>query len=188
MKPRQALISKNPFAKRAKLDDGTEIRDDEEEEKRYFIPIIFHNLRGYDAHHIIRHLKNDSMYETDISVIPNNTERYISFEICKLRFLDSYQFLSSSLDALVENLPKDQFTYTKCHLSENELVFHKGVFPYDYMTGPEVINEDCLPPKEAFYSSLKEEDIDDKSYLHAQHMWEKFGCNTMRTNSTYTSN
>ena len=48
------------------------------------------------------------------------------------------------------------------------------------MTGPEVMNEDCLPPKETFYNSLKEEDIDDKSYAHAQHMCEKFGCNTMR--------
>lgn len=102
-----------------------------------------------------------------MSVIPNITERYISLEINKLPFLDSYQFLSSSLDTLVGNLPKGQFYYTERHMSENESVFRKGVFPYEYMTGEDVMNERCLPPKEAFYTRLTESDIDD-DYTHAQ--------------------
>jgi len=180
VKPRQALISKNHFAECVELENGDEVTNENEEEKRYFIPIVFHNLRGYDAHHIIKHLTNDSDFETNISVIPNNTERYISFEIEKLRFLDSYQFLSSSLDTLVGNLPKDQFRYTKRYLSEDDLVFRKGIFPYEYMTGEEVMNETCLPPQEAFYSSLTETGIDDEAYEHALQMWHKFGCKTFK--------
>ena len=47
-----------------------------------------------------------------ISVIPNELEKYMSFIINnKLRFINSFQFLSSSLDSLVKNLNKDDFKY-----------------------------------------------------------------------------
>ena len=39
-------------------------------------------------------------------------EKYMSFSNNnKLRFIDSFQFLSSSLDSLVKNLAKDDFKY-----------------------------------------------------------------------------
>jgi hypothetical protein len=38
-----------------------------------------------------------------IDCIPNNEEKYISFTINKLRFIDSFAFLSSSLETLVNN-------------------------------------------------------------------------------------
>ena len=42
----------------------------------------------------------------------NGLERYISFTTNKkLRFIDSFQFLSSTLDSLVKNLSKDDFSY-----------------------------------------------------------------------------
>ena len=47
-----------------------------------------------------------------ISVTPNELEKYMSFIINnKLRFINSFQFLSSSLDSLVKNLNKDDFKY-----------------------------------------------------------------------------
>ena len=47
-----------------------------------------------------------------ISVIPNELEKYMSFIINnKLRFINSFQFLRSSLDSLVKNLNKDDFKY-----------------------------------------------------------------------------
>ena len=47
-----------------------------------------------------------------ISVIPNELEKYMSFIINnKLRFINSFQFLSSSLDSLVKNLNKNDFKY-----------------------------------------------------------------------------
>ena len=47
-----------------------------------------------------------------ISVTPNELEKYMSFIINnKLRFINSFQFLSSSLDSLVKKLNKDDFKY-----------------------------------------------------------------------------
>ena len=48
-----------------------------------------------------------------INVIPNNMEKYMAFILGKnLTFIDSFQFMSSSLDKLVSNLPKESFKYT----------------------------------------------------------------------------
>ena len=44
-----------------------------------------------------------------INVIPSGLEIYMSFN--KLHFIDSFQFLSSSLDSLVKKLGKDDFKY-----------------------------------------------------------------------------
>ena len=41
-----------------------------------FLPVVFHNLSGYDIHLFIKTLGNS---EGDISCIPNNEENYISF-------------------------------------------------------------------------------------------------------------
>lgn len=65
------------------------------------IPIIFHNLRGYDSYFIMQNIgqiAKKHAYKTT-NVIPNNMEKYMSFTLRKqLRFMDSFQFTSSSLD------------------------------------------------------------------------------------------
>ena len=45
---------------------------------------------------------------SDIQVIQTTSEKYISFHIGSLRFLDSLQFLNASLDSLVQSLAKDR--------------------------------------------------------------------------------
>ena len=48
-----------------------------------------------------------------INAIPNNIEKYMAFMLGNhLNFIDSFQFMSSSLDKLVSNLPKDDLKYT----------------------------------------------------------------------------
>ena len=48
-----------------------------------------------------------------INAIPNNMEKYMAFMLGNhLTFIDSFQFMSSSLDKLVSNLPKDDLIYT----------------------------------------------------------------------------
>ena len=64
------------------------------------IPVVFHNLRGYDAHLLMQAI---SKVKGKISCIPNNMEKYISFGLGQLRFIDSAQFLLASLDQLVNN-------------------------------------------------------------------------------------
>ena len=59
-------------------------------------------------------------------------------------------------------------------LNKFVLLLRKGVYPYEYMNSWEKINETTLPPKEAFYSNLKLEDITDKDYIHAQKVWDVF--------------
>jgi hypothetical protein len=69
------------------------------------VPLIFHNLRGYDSHLIIKEAWR--LVRGDIDAIPNSNEKLMSFKIGKLRCIDSYQFLGCSLEKLVENLHGD---------------------------------------------------------------------------------
>ena len=88
------------------------------------IPVIFHNLRGYGSHFIMQEIgdviknntyenKRGETCEMSINAIPNNMEKYMAFMLGEhLTFIDSFQFMSSSLDSLVKNLPVESFKYT----------------------------------------------------------------------------
>ena len=78
--------------------------------KRYRLPIVFHNLRGYDAHLIFQKIQRK---HGKINVIPNNSERCISFDVGLLKFLDSIQFLSCGLVKPVEQSSNDKFMHLK---------------------------------------------------------------------------
>ena len=56
--------------------------------------------------------------------------------IGKVSFIDSVQFLCSSLDSLVKNLNKDDFKYLSKEFDNNvlDLVKRKGFYPYEYMS------------------------------------------------------
>ena len=94
----------------------------------------------------------------------------------KIRFIDSFKFMSTSLDSLVNNLPEEAFTNLKRYYTGNKLslVMRKGVYPYGYMDSLERFKENELPPKESFYSRLTGEDISDEDYQHAKKVWEVF--------------
>ena len=60
------------------------------------------------------------------------------------------------------------------------LLKRKGVYPYEYMDSFERFHETALPPKEAFFSSLKGEGISDEDYAHAHAVWATFDIKTLR--------
>ena len=99
----------------------------------------------------------------------------------KLRIIDSFQFLSSSLNSLVKNLGKDDFKYSSQELDNNalDLVKQKVFYPYEYMSDFEKFKEE-LPSKEKFYSSLTGEKISNKEYEHVLKVWNKFEMKTMK--------
>ena len=74
-----------------------------------------------------------------------------------LVFIDSMQFMNSSLDVLVKNISDNNFKYISQEFSGNllELVKQKGVYPYEYTESFEKFSEDKLPDKWEFYSSLE---------------------------------
>ena len=64
------------------------------------VPVIFHNLRCYDSHLIFCKLDK---FNVKISVIPNGSEKYMTFFLSKkLVFNDSMQFMYSSPNKLVK--------------------------------------------------------------------------------------
>ena len=140
------------------------------------IPVVFHNLQGYDSHLLMQAI---SKMEGRVSCIPNNTEKYISFSLGQLRFIDSAQFLLASLDKLVSANNPEAFQITARYEPDHQkrqLLLCKGVYPYEFMDSWERFEKAQLPPKEAFYSKLSDEHISDSDYAHAQKVWATFGC------------
>ena len=84
-----------------------------------------------------------------LSAIVQNMEKLISFSWGQFRFVDSYAFLSSSLDRLVGNTPKEDLSITRLRFSTSQfdLVTRKGVYPYEYMDSFECFDEMELPAK-----------------------------------------
>ena len=77
------------------------------------IPIVFHNGSTYDYHFIIKELVKE--FEGNFECLGKNTEKYITFSVPikkkienkdleKIKFIDSYRFMSSSSSKLVDNL------------------------------------------------------------------------------------
>ena len=73
------------------------------------LPIIFHNLQGYDGHIIFKELID---FDVDIAVIPKDIDKYMSSIVNgHITFIDSYQFYNSSLDNLASNLEDNDFKH-----------------------------------------------------------------------------
>ena len=157
------------------------------------IPVLFHNLRGYDSHFIMQQIgeiakkhsyknKRGEECHMNINCIPNNMEKYMAFMLGNnLVFLDSFQFMSSSLDNLTKNLPDDAFKYTQQVFIKEQfnLMKQKGIYPYDYMDSFDRFNETQLPNKKDFFSILNNEHITHEQYNHAQNVWITFNLKTM---------
>ena len=118
------------------------------------IPVIVHNVREYDGQIIIKHITKDFADIANFCKLCKHcslsylSEKFISFQTGNLRFLDSLQFLSASLDTLVQTLIKDRthkFPNTKLHYPNSDLAFQKGTYPYEFMDGPEKFKRERTP-------------------------------------------
>ena len=76
-------------------------------------PTVFHNGSTYDYHFVIKKLAEE--FKGDFECLGENTEKYITFSVplkkeddgkitYKLKFIDSYRFMQTSLSSLVDNL------------------------------------------------------------------------------------
>ena len=170
---------------------------------RYKVPKeilrVFHNGSTYDYHFIIKELVKE--FDGNFDCLGENTAKYTTFsaplkkriqnkdiEITyKIKFIDSYRFMSSSLSKLNCNtyykkkfnkdlIKKFRNTYSFCDNDINKfvLLLRKGVCPYEYVDNWEKFDETSLLNKEDFYSNLNMEDINDIDYRHVNNVFKRF--------------
>ena len=97
------------------------------------ILVIFHNLRGYDSYLIMQEI---GKFDVKVSVISTGLDKHMAFTINKnLFFIDSMQFMNSSLDALIRNLSELDFKYSSQKMSGEllQLLKQKVVYPCEYI-------------------------------------------------------
>ncbi|GBM93472.1 hypothetical protein AVEN_215357-1 [Araneus ventricosus] len=151
------------------------------------IPVVFHNLKNYDGHLIVQEIGKLKDYE--ISVVPTTMEKYVTFSLSKryhkfkisLNFVDSFQFLSTSLEKLVQNLTPDKFNILNENFLHHNISFllRKGVYSYEYMDSHQKFEEERLPSIDSFESTLTGSAISDEDYRHAQTVWNYFNLKNM---------
>lgn len=154
-----------------------------------FIPCFAHNLKGYDSHLIIDAVANMADIDESITfdAIPSNGEKFISFMIGKLRFIDTFGFMAEGLAKLAHGLNSNNLHVTDRHCALNgysddqkKMLLMKGIFPYEAITGVESLARTSLYPIADFYSQLTNEHISAEDYAHACTVWETFNMKTMR--------
>ena len=162
----------------------------------FCIPIVFHNLSGYNSHFIIEEIA--TAFDGSVDALPITKEKYILFtksvkdmtkrpgprNYIKLRFIDSYKFLNTRLDKLTSFLSVDKLKILRSefeNLSSNdfELLTPKGVFPYEYLDCANKLQDPDLPSLEAFYSSLTGGTVSENDYAHAKTVWQRFNIRTL---------
>ena len=144
-----------------------------------YIPVVFHNLLGYDAHLFIKELGKCSK---DIGVIAKNKEDFITFSVnvmadrymdkegnekdklAELQFIDSFKFMASSLDSLTNNLVKGGGKLFGFEDYSEFLLTRKGIYPYEYMSSWGRFKETQLLPIEAFCSILNISNVSEDDY------------------------
>jgi hypothetical protein len=101
-------------------------------------------------------------------------------DIKKLRFLDSYRFFTKGLADVAKSLKEFPILDLQFEFENTELLKAKGYYPYEYIDSIEKLDEKCLPSIEKFYSTLKQENITEEEYSHAQNVWKTFNCKTLK--------
>ena len=167
------------------------------------VPVFFHNLSKYDSHHIMRYVGKVDGGIKRIDVLAKTLEKFtgftFTFDDSKIKFVfkDSLQFLPNSLDKLVQNLLKSSnndynlFDETKKIFREYQaerniengalkLLLQKGVFPYQYMTSLEKLDDPKLPSQSDFYNDLTKSECSDEDYSHAQKVFKQFKCTSLK--------
>ena len=136
-----------------------------------FVPIFFHNIFGYDCHLIFEGLLAEAYNQNyNPTIIPKSLENYVSVQVGCLRFLDSYRFLSSSLDKLVKSL--DNFPIMKLEGMSDDFFKKKLAYPYEYLN-LDNFQEPLNLTKEVYWSTLTQSYLSDDVIERTQELIDK---------------
>ena len=103
------------------------------QDKSSIIPFIFHIFINYDCHMFFRKLVDRKNDKVKFDIIPKTNEEYISVTYGCIGLIDSYRFLSVTLDGLVKNLNQDDFRILKKEFPDKWQYLSKNLaYPYEY--------------------------------------------------------
>ena len=132
---------------------------------QFFVPYLMKLSKQDDNDEDIDEEDDDDDVETRVVIKRQNT--FMCFTTKKLKFLDITSYLAPG------------FIYDK-YLKAYGCELQKGHFPYEYMDGIGKLEDRALPPREAFYSRLKNENISDNDYARCQTVWHDNRMKSMR--------
>jgi hypothetical protein len=171
--------------------------------KRDSLCVFAHNNSNYDSRYILQslqHLTDDvTKNQSRFTLLPKHGESLISIEIAPvskkantefgIRFLDSFNFISESLDNITNTLSKSNHTFEnlKRVLSQHgidhatiEKLLRKNIFPYEYLDDYNKLFDSELPPHSKFYSSLKKSNVSEDDYAYAQYVFKETNCSSLK--------
>ena len=163
--------------------------------RRKKIPTFAHNAMGYDSHFVLNALvklrKKEDMY---VKVLPYNEQQYRAIYVKNFCFLDSYQFLFSSLDSLMKDYterkdPSEMSIINQSNLTEDEhgkfstfrrdFLLRKGLIPWKMISGRKILKEkrNSLPDNlELYHSNLSNSTPSLEELQKAQEFYTQFKC------------
>ena len=139
-----------------------------------FVPIFFHIFSSYDCHLIFEQLITSAYnLKLPINIIPKSLENYVSVQVGSLRFLDSYRFLSSSLQKFTASL--DTFKYMDSMGLIDDLFKKDLVYPYEKFN---LENMSQSLNKEYYWSTLTQSYPRDDNIKRTQQRIDKYNITT----------
>ena len=97
-----------------------------------FKPFAFHSFSKYDCHMFFKRLVDLKKDKVKFEIFPETNEEYFVVKYGCIRFIDSYRFLSESLDKLVQNLDEDDFKILKKEFPDKwQYLNQKLAYPYE---------------------------------------------------------
>ena len=130
--------------------------------KQFFVPYLLKPSKQDDNEDI-----DEEDYDDETRFVIKRQNTFMCFTTKKLKFIDITSYLAPG------------FSYHK-YLKAYGCELHKGHSLYGYMDGIGKWEDRVLPPKEAFYSRLKNEDISDDDYARCQTVWRDNRMKSMR--------
>ena len=169
-----------------------------------FVPVVFHNLKGYDSHFLVKAFRG---LEEDIGGIPESKQKFKMLSLKKksikvddnttkhfstIRFLDSLEFKKKPLEKLTSEISDFPILDSEFPKDQANDLRRKGVFPYEWFDNFEKLSQTTFPSHESFRSKVRGHEevevngrkitvgknISKDEYEHGKSVFEKY-CTTM---------
>ena len=129
------------------------------------LPVLGFNSGKYDLNAVKEFIFPVLVQNEEVQFTIKRNNNFMCLKTDHLRFLDVTNFLAPG------------FSYAK-FLKAYECPQTKGFFPYEWMDSLDKLDHPSLPPHDAFFSTLKNENITEQEYQYCQQVWSD---NNMQT-------